>query len=266
MTDGTGRNDRALPALDQREEVEELAARAISVLASQSVAHGAGQAELRDRALADLCDAFVSSESEARHRALARLLDRGVSSEQLVNVVIPETARMMGDRWFANKLSFAEVTIGAARLQETVRSIALRRGVSDIPPDAPSMLMIVPRLEHHTLGVFVAADQLRAKGVHVQIAVGMHDIEITHLVRKHRFPLIGISASSRRSLPAVRDLVTSLKSAVPKITPVVVGGGVTTLGVDVKSITRADFVTNDPQEALVLAGLVETSEVDSFDE
>jgi methylmalonyl-CoA mutase cobalamin-binding subunit len=266
MMDGTSKHDRAQTALDQRGDVEELAARAISVLASQSAASTAANSDLRHQALSDLCDAFVSVESEDRHKALARLLDRGVTADQLISVIIPETARLMGDRWFANRLSFAEVTIGAARLQETVRSIALRRGVLEYPSDGPSILMIVPRSEHHTLGVFVAAEQMRRVGLQVRIAVGMHDIEIAQLVRKHRFPMIGISASNRRTLPAVRDMITTIKAAVPQITPVVVGGGVTTLGVDVKAITRADFVSSDIDETLAFLGVEAKSPVDNLSE
>ena len=72
----------------------------------------------------------------------------------------------MGERWFANTLSFADVTIGAARLQETVRALDQRRSM-DARAYGDRILLVVPHTEHHTLGVFVASQQFRRRGVDV---------------------------------------------------------------------------------------------------
>jgi hypothetical protein len=47
----------------------------------------------------------------------------GVSVEDIIDVVLPEVARKAGRRWMDDEISFADVTIVTARLQETVRAL-----------------------------------------------------------------------------------------------------------------------------------------------
>lgn len=249
MTNGS--NQTAQPKSGMQDaEVKLLAARAISVLASKSPA----KTDALQRHLNVLCDAFVSTDEQPRHDAVLRLCQEGVAPRDVVAHIIPETARLMGKRWFENELSFAEVTIGSARLQETVRALLAKERREKVEPVA-TILLVVPRPEHHTLGIFVAADQFRRLGYDVHVSVGQHPRQIAERVRKHRYPLVGVTASGRRTLAAVRDLVETIRTFVPRITPVVVGGSVLDLNLDVRAVTGADHATSDPVKALELCGL-----------
>jgi hypothetical protein len=47
----------------------------------------------------------------------------GIPVEDIIDVVLPEVARSAGRRWMDDDISFADVTIVTARLQETVRAL-----------------------------------------------------------------------------------------------------------------------------------------------
>lgn len=237
------------------QEVEVMARQALQVLSSgvRGIAADTPLAQLFA-----LTEAYIDSDEQRRHDTLARVMGNGVSANDMIESVVPDTARYMGELWAHDKLSFADVTIGAARLQETVRVMCERHADTDPAEERPSVLLIVPRAEQHTLGVFVAAEQFRRQGVLVHLTLGNNPSEIVRLARKHRFAMIGISASSRRMLASVRELVKTIKSGLPRVTPIIVGGPITSLDINIKAMTGADHTTSDAAEALSFCGIETT--------
>jgi methanogenic corrinoid protein MtbC1 len=243
-------------------EVEALATKALRVLASADAPTADAGQETPLAQLLALTEAYIGLDESARHDMLARIMGRGVSAHDVIEAVVPAAARYMGELWATDKLSFAEVTIGAARLQETVRTIGTRRIVVDAPDtESPSVMLVVPRVEQHTLGIFVLAEQFRRMGIRVHMTLGNNQAEILRLVRLHRFAMVGVTASSRRTLASVRDLVKTIRNGVPRITPIVVGGPVTALNLDIRSMTGADHVAGTAEEALRLCGIETTHHV-----
>ncbi|WP_425092427.1 cobalamin B12-binding domain-containing protein [Tropicimonas sp. S265A] len=265
MSEGTVRDQGPTPDRSNvhlsYSEVEFLASKALAVLSSGLEGVNASTPMAR---LFSLTEAYLHSDEVRRHDALARVMSKGVTPEDMIDSVVPDTARYMGELWAHDKLSFADVTIGTARLQETVRSIGKRNDM--VPPDTenPAILLIVPRIEQHTLGVFVAAEQFRRLGVLVHLTLGNNPAEILRLIRKHNFALVGISASSRRTLASTRDLVKTIKSGILRVTPIVVGGPALDLEMDIKAYTGADHATSDAREALSLCGIETTKTVAEY--
>lgn len=232
-------------------EVAKLARRAIAVLA----AGGHGQDDALKARLLTLCDAFLASEEDRRHEVLLRLRQDGLSTDDLIDHIVPATARLMGERWFADEISFADVTIGAARLQEAVRAMARSDVKSQMADDAPAILFIIPRPEHHTLGTFVAADQCQRLGYSVDVAVDCHPRQVAEMLRKRRYRMVGITASGRRTLASARELVDIIRLTVTRVTPIVVGGSILDTDIDVLKVTGANFIARDIRMALRKSGL-----------
>lgn len=180
-------------------EITSLAKAAISVLARQSAPTPEGLA----RRLETLSEAFISPEEAHRHDALTKLAQEGVSIEDTIDYVIPATARLMGFRWANDSLSFAEVSIGSARLQETVRGLTTQQR-REIVKNRGTILLVVPYPEHHTLGVFVVADQLRRRGYDVHISVSQHARQVAERVKRFKYDMIGVTAAGRRTLASVK--------------------------------------------------------------
>jgi len=233
-------------------EIARLARRAIAVLAADRP----GRSEAVTLRLEQLCDAFISPEGDRRHEMLMRLRQDGVSTDEIIDQIVPAVAALMGDRWFADTISFADVTIGAARLQETVRVL----GWHDLSRDhgkaeTPMILLIIPRGEDHTLGAFVLADQFRRRGYRVEMAIDRHPRQVAEMLRKRRYRMVGITVSGRRTLASARELVDIIRLTVTRVTPIIIGGAILDKGCDALTLSGADHTARDAGSALRRCGL-----------
>jgi len=236
-------------------EIRGLARSVIGVVAAAKPGREAPASEW----LGALSDASISTDVSACHTVLTRLRDSGIGADEIIDTVIPGAARLLGERWFADEISFADVTIGAARLQESVRALASRddmkkRQVSN-DPEGHKVLLVLPRGEDHSLGVIVLADQFRRLGYRVTVAVDQHPRQIVDLIQKDRVAMVGISVSGRRTLASAKDMVEKIRASVTRFVPIVLGGPYAMTHSESLSVTQADHVVVDAPAALKACGL-----------
>jgi methanogenic corrinoid protein MtbC1 len=249
---GTSAKDNTASAKDGTSSGHylQLALRALGELAdNETVELDQGQL------LEAFCHAFTMEDSTQRDRIISYLGKAGLTDEEILDRIIPSAARRIGEKWLQDELTFAQVTISAARMQELSRFLG-GRGAS-VPSTIPlgfNMLLIIPVEEQHTMGAFVAADQFRREGVWVHLAIGQNAKELDRTVSNHHFSMIGISAASRRSLKSVKTIVDILKTRESSI-PIVLGGNILNTVEDVQFKSKVDFITSKPQDALKLCGL-----------
>ncbi len=245
-----------VPSVLAGPDVRGLARQAIRILASRSEEH---TDRLRAR-LDHLCEAFLSEEEEARHAAIQKLRNEGVTDPEIIDHVIPEVSRILGQRWADDTLSFAEVSIGSARLQETVRAL-IARDIAPLDADAgdhlnaPRIMLIIPRPEDHTLGTFVAADQFRRFGYAVDIIVDQHARQAALELRKHRYVMVGLTIGGRRTLASAKELVDIIRTTATRATPIVLGGSFVETEDGLKQATGVDHVAVSVRDALKKCGL-----------
>lgn len=241
-------------------EVARLAARAIAVLLSDKDA----RKPENEARLKLLGDAFLSENEETRHAVLTQMRRDGIPVVKIIDWVLPEVARQAGRRWAEDEISFADVTIISARLQETVRALGggaradrarRRHDTKESMAARPRILLIIPRPEQHTLGTFVAADQLRRRGYAVDIALDLHPRQVAEKVRKTQYCMVGLTASGRRTLASARDLVETIKASVTRVTPTVLGGSIVASCRGLREKTGVDHVVRDVDGALRACGL-----------
>lgn len=236
------------------EEVTRLARRATAVLA----AHGPGRSDGMGHHLIRMSDAFISSDEEDRHEMLTRLRRDGISRPDIIDQIIPAVARLLGERWFADEISFVDVTVGAARLQEAARALGRENDLRDRGrSDADAILIVIPRGEHHMLGPLVLADQMRRRGFAVDTVVDRHPRQLPGILSKRRYRMVGITASGRGTLASARELVETIRASVTRVTPVVIGGSILDKDLDVLSLTGADHTARDAASALMKCKLLD---------
>lgn len=215
-----------------------------------------------------LCDTFLADSNDDRHQAIHQMRQAGITPDEIIDHVVPAIASVMGQRWTDDTLSFVEVTIGSARLQEAVRALIahelswaasgaqqVKNSASPDRAHTPRVLLVIPRPEHHTLGAFVAADQFRRLGYAVDIALDQHPKQIAVTLRDRRYCMIGISIAGGRTLASSRELVDIIRATVTRVTPIVLGGSLLEADQDLKKATGVDHVASTVRGALEICGL-----------
>ncbi|MBN2906174.1 MAG: cobalamin B12-binding domain-containing protein [Rhodobacteraceae bacterium] len=249
-------NRRPLPAETdavRHGEVESLATQVLSALAQRS-GHS-GQA-LDEAVLANFCANILRGGTAIRTDSVAELRRQGINVATVLDGYIPAAARELGDRWCRDELSFADVTIGVARLQAILRELGDPWIIDAMAAaDVPNIMLIVPLEEFHTLGGMTAASQLRRMGLSVCLCLGQSEDEILQKVATRKFDMIAVSVSCGQRLSSARDLIERLRMALPRPVPIVVGGLAVEGTEDLCTVTGADYATSDPKEALRLCGL-----------
>ena len=227
-----------------------LALKVLSTLADE-----AARCVDHDRIINVFCNALTKDTSMHRHQIVSYLQNLGLTNSDIVDKIIPAAARYIGERWVDDELTFAEVSCGAARMQE------LSRYLGDRTPDRlgadPSltrMLLIIPRREQHTMGAFVAADQFRRLGMIVEIAIDQAENDLKKTIRTENFSLFGVSAASRRQIKPIKNIVDILKEYDETI-PVALGGNILRIEESVQAKTNVDIALSSPSEIIALCGL-----------
>ncbi len=241
-------------ALGEADGVINFAAQVVAMLAARG-----GKADSEPRA--DLLDALIAAvvlgEQPKLDEVLRELKRQRITVEVLADIYIPAAARKMGDAWTSDELSFADVTMAAARLQVILREIGAA-WVADggAIADGGSVLMIVPDREQHTLGAMVALGQLRRMGISVCLRFWPDRQELRNLLTMRHFDGMFVSIANREKLEVSSVLVHAVREFGPAGLPIIVGGAIMEHGGDVVTQTGADAATDDIHVALQACGLV----------
>ena len=229
--------------------VQHIAERALDVLAKSKPM---GAAETPIAKFFDLTASFLASDNAVRQDLLTHLMYAGVTPTQIIEDIVPAAARYIGELWIQDRLSFAEVSIGSARLQETVRAL---EHPTDPRVNAPSVSLIVPHQEHHTLGAFVLAEEFRKLGCHTRVIVGTSLPQVLANLRGSACDLVGISIGGNRTHAHARELIRAIRRTIPGEVPIAVGGAGVDQAVDILKATGADFMCTSASQAIHFAKL-----------
>lgn len=250
MTDGPERS-----ADDRRQSgggaVTSLASQALSLLATRRLP---GDARKEEVLLAEIEAAVLDRDPTRRAAVLAEMRMRAIPDAWVAEVLIPEVARRLGEAWSEDDKSFAEVTIGSARLQAMVRDLD-PSDASDALDEAPLLAVIVPEDEFHTLGALTLAGQLRRLGFSVKLFLGTSEAELIGALSAARFDAVLLSASQGDRFANLARLVKRMRRALSRATPIIVGGSVVACGSGARRRIGADHFTSDIFEALTACGL-----------
>jgi methanogenic corrinoid protein MtbC1 len=235
------------------DSVGSLASQALSLIVSRRTGRGPGMSEVFLDALED---AVLNPEQGARDKVVAEMIAARIPKHEIADLYIPEVARRMGQAWCEDRMSFARVTIGAARLQGLLREMTDGWSM-DAPYDdaGPNIVVLVLADEYHTLGPMLITSQLRRLGVSVRLLLGRPLPEVQAILRDRDYDAVFISAAHVEKLAHIAGIVALLRASLQRETPIVIGGAAVEEEPNTKSLTGADHVSNDIREALTLCGL-----------
>ena len=192
------------------------------------------------------CTAFEALRPEIRR---ARLTEA-----DLVDRYFPAVARQLGTDWAEDRSGWVDVSVGMARLQAMVHQIGRDWSSNATEMQATSCaLLVLPDGEQHSFGVQVLAGQLRRQGVSVHLQIGARPEGLRALLKEHHYDCAVISVACEGGLDFCRRIVASLKAGSNGNLLVAVGGAVLDRPVDVRKLTGADMVAEDPVRVLAAA-------------
>jgi MerR family transcriptional regulator, light-induced transcriptional regulator len=210
---------------------------------------------LRDDLILRFMDVVVRPDAGCFDGLKADLRRARISSMTFADRYIPEIARRLGQAWVDDCMSFADVTMGTARLQAILREIGAD-WVSDArSEDMGTILLILPAGEQHTLGALVLMGQLRRRGISVCLRIGPTDADLRNLLSQRTFDGAFVSGGQVGMLAVCQRLVNTLKDLTGGHIAVAVGGAMLDLLPKPVHIKDADAVTNDMTDALAALGL-----------
>jgi methanogenic corrinoid protein MtbC1 len=217
-----------------------------------------GGVVLQEGLVSRFMDAVRSTDPQSFEALKPELKRARISAATLADVYIPEVARRLGRGWEDDVVSFAEVTMGAARLQAVLREIGAEWSANTRMRDgAGTMLLILPAGEQHTLGAMVIAGWLRRQGISVCLRIGPSLADLASLMALRKFDGVMISVAGDDKLEVCAKLVKTLREAVDYKLRVAVGGAIMAREAGMEATLGADIVTNDLPKALAALGLSE---------
>lgn len=254
MSDAPGNKQFSLaPGADR--SAGSLASQALSVLVSRRIGKPGA---LSERFLSALQRAVLNADSSVRDQIVREMLSARIDRYEIADQYIPEIARRMGTAWCEDGMSFAEVTIGVARLQGMLRDLTDNWSVeSRMYDQGLNIVVLMLADDYHTLGPMLVTSQLRRLGASVRLLLGRPIPEIKALLREQVFDVVFVSVAHVERLEYSRDLIRMLRSNMVSPAPIIVGGPAIDLTKDSKAFTGADHACSDITEALVLCGLMD---------
>ena len=167
-----------------------------------------------DTTVNDLCEALIGKNAQTASSIIKQNVKDGADFNALYLEHLAPAAKMLGDWWNADRISFAQVTVGTGRIYAIMRSLNSRM-IPNYIPDQKSAFFAATPGDDHTLGVKMAGDLARKRGWQIDVELdGTHDQLIEQMVEGNHL-LIGLSGAGIHSLPNLAKLVMAIRVSIP---------------------------------------------------
>ncbi|MEM1089583.1 MAG: cobalamin-dependent protein [Pseudomonadota bacterium] len=244
-------------------QLQKLSDEAVGVLAQEVLSHLSTQVsddilpggQLDKDALEAFCDALTGDDGAVAADIIMQARGDGVSVESIYLGYLAGAARMLGDRWEDDRVTFMQVTVASGRIYAIMRG--LRRFLAPILPDQRRHALFVSMPDDdHTLGVTMAADLFRQKGWDIQLETHRSLDQLIQALKQSDHTIIGVSASRPETLVDLARLVVSLRICKPH-SFILVSGHITEMEPDIVDLVDADaFAGSVPSAITQLEQLV----------
>lgn len=165
--------------------------------------------------LIKLSEALIADDDDAATLIIARLRSDGTPAETIYLKHLARSARLLGEWWEEDRVTFSRVTIGSGRIFAIMRSMRHLFEPPSLSSDKTAVFASVPG-EDHTLGVRMAADMFRKDGWDIDLKVGLDHDELVAEIEKNPRGIVGLSISGVHSLEPLSRLIVALNISCPQ--------------------------------------------------
>lgn len=208
---------------------------------------------------AECIDEFVrlllTDELEVAYAYIDSVRVRGVALTAVYLELLAPAARMLGEMWEEDRVSFADVTVALCRLHDVMRNLgAGQLQATDTLPQGRRALLVPMPGEQHTFGLVMVADFFRRAGWDVWTDAVPGSNELISLVRQEWFTMIGLSVGCESHLEGVASMIHSLRRAARnRSIGVMVGGSLIAKHPELAIQVGADATGKDARQAVMQA-------------
>ena len=155
-------------------------------------------------------------------------LTRGVSFKSICLGLFTTVARILGELWVADEISFVDVTRGLGKLHALVHEFAEHDQRPNDVGDNTRIVLAKDALEQHAFGLLLVSEVFRMEGWQVtggpSLVIGD---ELNRIIHESWFDVIGLSASTEERAFDLEDAIKSIRQASsnPEIAVLVGGHG-----------------------------------------
>lgn len=200
-----------------------------------------------------MCNALLSDDPSAAARIVRRAREEGAPLATVYLGHLAEAARLLGQRWEEDRVSFLAMSVAAGRIFDIMRDLRLDIGAPRAGSASLERLALFATVpgERHTLGITMAADLFRSRGWRIDLRTDLGHEELIDGARGMPYRVIGLSAGHPGMIPALARLVVALRITHPQ-SRIVLSGQIVSLEPDVNLLIGADDVAADSEAAMAL--------------
>ncbi|MEM6304639.1 MAG: cobalamin-dependent protein [Pseudomonadota bacterium] len=225
-----------------------LAREVILRLAAHPVATAAEIDAPSESDIAELSRALLEPEPAAGKAFIARIRAEGATLETVYLAYLRRAALQLGTWWEADKITFADVTVGTGHIFSIMRGLShlfVPNGVQHHEKEA--LFSVVPG-ETHVMGLRMAADLFRKDGWTITLAADLgRDALIEEAVHGNH-QIIGLSAAGKHALTELAQTIVALRISAPHAL-IFVGGNVIANSKGIVSLMGPDAMASDYEGA-----------------
>ena len=198
-----------------------------------------------------LADASLQSLEETR-KVIVGWQRQGLTLTHIYLNGIAESAKVLGDHWLSDKLSFVDCTIGFSRLHQMLHDYSAEFVTEGrLEPNGYSLLLMTEPGSQHGLGVFMLSEFFRRAGWNVTLAnpVDMNDFKRNF--QSDWFDVVGLSLATDRHLIEIQQTLPELLAgSVNSALRVFLGGPMASLAPDTMTWPRTVLLKGNAIEAV----------------
>ncbi|TCP60294.1 methanogenic corrinoid protein MtbC1 [Rhodovulum bhavnagarense] len=161
-----------------------------------------------------LCVALCCGGIDAARGVIKELAEKGYGSGEILRGHLPAVARLMGEKWERDEVSFVEVGQVVGRLQRLVHLLQDDIGLPRTDPARRAVFATLPG-ETHSLGVVIAADAFRRCGWEIDLSLAEPEAVLVDQLAEQTHSVLGLSVGSVRTARLLAALVPRIRMAAP---------------------------------------------------
>jgi methanogenic corrinoid protein MtbC1 len=165
------------------------------------------------RDVEQLARAAIGAEPQLALAYVEAVVERGLPLESVYLDLLAPAARLLGEWWTADACSFVDVTVGLWRLQQIIQRLGHADPGAESAPDGRRLLLVPEPGEQHTFGLIMLAGFFRRDGWYVFEGPVETRSQISELVAREDFAVVGLSIGCESRLQSVSTTIREVRGS-----------------------------------------------------